>query len=171
MSLAQQNITRAQRIAVTAGYLAVTAASLAMVGGALLAPWLASRNSGLALNLYHFYGHVCHQNPFRSFALFGHQTAACARCLGVYAGFLAGCLAFPLFGNMFRARLPRPGMFVLMSIPLAADVLANFLQLWDLGNWLRLATGLLWGLILPFYLLAGLADLILRTLAFRRPSA
>jgi uncharacterized membrane protein len=170
MSLAVQNITRAQRILVKAGYVSATTASLAMVVGALLAPWLVSRNPEPALHLYRFYAHICHQNPSHSFALFGHPAAACARCLGIYAGFLAGCLAFPFFRNLFQSRIPRPWTFVLMSFPLAADVLANFLRLWDLGNWFRLATGVIWGFILPFYWLAGLADLILRKLAFRRPS-
>jgi len=170
MSLASQNITRTQRILARAGYWALTAAALAVVGGALLAPWLVSRNSELALNLYRFYGHICHQNPSRSFSLFGHQMAACARCSGIYAGFLAGCLAFPFFRNLFQARIPRPWTFVLMSFPLACDVLANLLHIWDLGNWFRLAAGVFWGFILPFYLLAGLADLILGKLAFRRPS-
>jgi len=170
MSLAAQNITRAQRILARAGYVSTTAAFLVIAAGTLLAPWLASRNSGLALNLYRFYGHICHQNPSRTFALFGHPLAACGRCLGIYVGCVAGCLAFLFFRNLFQVRIPRPWTFVLMSFPLAVDVLANLLQIWDLGNWFRLATGVLWGFILPFYLLAGLADLILRKLAFRRPS-
>jgi uncharacterized membrane protein len=151
-------------------YLATTAVALSVAGAALLAPWLASRDSGCATWLYHSYAQVCHQNPSRCFVLFGHPAAACGRCLGIYIGFLAGCLVYPLTGRLYSVRAPRPRMFVLLSLPLGVDALASMLGLWDLGNWFRFGTGLVWGLILPFYFLAGLTDLILRRLAFWRPT-
>jgi hypothetical protein len=57
-----------------------------------------------------------------------------------------------------------------VSLPLGLDVLANALKVWDLGNWFRLATGLVWGFILPFYALSGLVDLVLGKLAIRGAS-
>ena len=166
MYLPARNTTTTQRRLLRAGSLALTAAALLLAGGAFLAPWLASRGSAAALPLYRFYSHICHQDPARSFAFFGHPAAACGRCLGIYLGFLAGCLAFPFFRSVFQPRLPRPRTFFLMSLPLAIDVLANLLRIWDWGNGFRLATGLVWGLILPFFALAGLSDLVLRKLAF-----
>ena len=45
-----------------------------------------------------------------------------------------------------------------MSLPIVADTAANFLSLWMTGDWLRFATGVLWGTILPYYFIPGLAD-------------
>jgi len=166
LSLTAQNALRPKRVLIKAGSVALTAASLAMVAGAFLAPWLASQDSTLAPHFYRFYGHICHQNPSRTPLFFGHPAAACGRCLGIYLGFLAGCLLL-LFRNPLRAKPPRPWAFILVSLPLGLDVLANALRVWDLGNWFRLATGLAWGFILPFYALSGLVDLVLGKLAIR----
>jgi uncharacterized membrane protein len=170
MFFPSQKISPEQRMLVVAVYMATTVVALSVAGAALLAPWLASRGSGLAAGLYHSYAQICHQNPSRCFVLFGHPVAACGRCLGIYIGFLAGCLVYPLARSLFSARVPRPRMFVLLSLPLGLDVLANMLHFWDFGNWFRFSTGVVWGFILPFYFLAGLTDLIVRRLAFRRPT-
>ena len=170
MTQTAQNIARPKRILIKAGAAVLTAASLAVVAGAFLAPWLASQNSALAPHFYRFYGHICHQNPGRTPVFFGQPAAACGRCLGIYLGFLAGCLVILLFRNPLQAKPPRPWAFALASLPLGLDVLANFFNIWDLGNWFRLATGLGWGFILPFYALAGFVDLVLGKLAIRGAS-
>jgi len=58
----------------------------------LLAPWLAAAASPLAAGIYAAFSWVCHQQPERSFRLGEFPLAVCARCLGVYAGALAGAL-------------------------------------------------------------------------------
>jgi len=167
---AAQNLPRPKRILVKAGAVALTAASLAMAAGAFLAPWLASQNSVLAPHFYRFYGHICHQDPSRTPHFFDQPAAACGRCLGIYLGFLAGCLVVLLFRDPLQAKPPQPRTFILVSLPLGLDVLGNFLRVWDLGNWFRLATGLAWGFVLPFYALAGYVDLVLGKLAIRGTS-
>jgi hypothetical protein len=49
-------------------------------------------------------------------------------------------------------------MFFLVSFPIVLDAGGNFLRLWETGHLLRFLTGLLWGSILPFYFLTGLAE-------------
>jgi len=141
-----------------------------LVAAVCLAPWLASRGSSLAAPLYRLFSHVCHQIPSRCFHIFGHPMAVCGRCLGVYLGILFGCVIYPLWRGMNNIRLPDRRVFLAFSLPLAADVLGNAFGFWDSGVWLRLASGFLWGALLPFYFLAAAAEWAFRGLAITRGS-
>lgn len=81
---------------------------------------------------------VCHQQPARSFWLFGGSVAVCARCLGIYLGAAIGLL------------LENPRRFALRLLVVAAilnmiDVLTELAGLH--GNWLgvRFALGFFLG--------------------------
>jgi uncharacterized membrane protein len=139
------------------------------MGAILLAPYLRSRGSGLAPWLYACFAPLCHQIPDRSFRLFGQPLAVCARCFGIYAGFLAGAAAYPRIRGFSRPPLPDTRLFLALSAPIAIDAAANILRIWTLGNFPRFLTGMAWGTILPFYLMAGLGDLVLSK-AESRPS-
>lgn len=126
-----------------------------------LAPWLAARgDAGAARIVYAVFAPVCHQIAERCFVLKGHPLAVCGRCLGIYTGFLAGLVLYPLIRGFSRPALPRARTFVLVTLPLALDGLAGVLGIWKSPIGLRFATGVLWGIILPFYFVAGLADLV-----------
>lgn len=57
----------------------------------MLAPYLAVAGySALTLAIVLFFSPVCHQDPARSFWVFGGPVAVCARCLGIYLGAAAG---------------------------------------------------------------------------------
>ncbi|HEX9934586.1 MAG TPA: DUF2085 domain-containing protein, partial [bacterium] len=53
-----------------------------------------------------FFGPVCHQIPERSFKILGYPLAVCARCTGVYVGFLLGAIAFPAFQRKKTVKTP-----------------------------------------------------------------
>jgi len=78
------------------------------------------------------------------------MVAVCFRCLGIYAGLFLGCLFYrqPASGGM-----PKPHLLLAAAFPMAADVLLESLGIYQGSNWLRLATGLVFGLIIPFYLI------------------
>lgn len=160
---------RGRRTTVLVYALILSGAAL-LTASALIAPWLASRESSLARPIYGAFSNVCHQVPDRCPVLFGRPTAVCARCLGVYLGFLAGCLASPFARGLRNTRLPGRLPILALSSPLAADVLGNMLGLWNSGLWVRLATGLAWGSVLPFYFLPAAVELASRGLAIRRAS-
>lgn len=42
---------------------------------------------------------ICHQIPERSFSIWGYPLAVCARCTGIYGGFLFAVLLFPFFNR------------------------------------------------------------------------
>jgi uncharacterized membrane protein len=53
------------------------------------------------------------------------------------------------------------------TLPLAVDGLAGVIGLWRSPIGARFATGIVWGAILPFYFVTGMADLV-RTRRARR---
>ena len=141
-------------------FLGTTVASLIWLGGIWLAPYLRSRSSPWAGPAYFIYRPVCHQIVRRSFSFNGQPLAVCARCTGIYVGFLLGLALYPFLRGWRRLSLPSGRVFFLFSAPIVLDTAANFLRLWDTANAIRLATGLIWGTILPFYFIVGIADLI-----------
>ncbi len=129
----------------------------------VLAPYLRSQGNRLNSLIYAAFAPTCHQIPSRCFHIFGYPMAVCGRCTGIYAGFLAGLLAFPLLLRGLGRATPPPSLFfILLTIPIGVDAAGNFFGLWSTGNGLRFATGLIWGSILPFYFVAGMNSLFLK---------
>lgn len=142
-------------------WLLTVCGALAWLAGIFLAPWLAAHGaSGASRVVYSLYAPVCHQIPSRCFWLQGHALAVCGRCLGIYAGFAAGLFLYPLVRGFSRPTLPAALLFALLTLPLAVDGLAGFVRIWRSPIGVRFATGFVWGAILPFYFVAGLADLL-----------
>ena len=73
---------------------------------------------------------LCHQDPSRTFHPGGEPLAMCARCVGVYAGFL---LAWPMM--IIAGQLPRKlamylhGLFVLQIIPFGFHLIPHGLTM------------------------------------------
>ena len=135
---------------------------IAWIGIIFLAPFLKSQSSGLHAFCYGIFSPLCHQNPARSFFFFGYPLAVCARCLGIYLGFFAGTVLYPLLKKLSDLTLPKTRIFILMSLPVVIDTIGNFFHLWMTPGWLRFATGFIWGAILPFYFIVGIADALVR---------
>jgi uncharacterized membrane protein len=150
------------RKAVLTIYVLTTAGIVLWLAVIFLAPYLRSRSPGWSMFIYRLFSPLCHQAPSRSFSCFGHPLAVCARCLGIYSGFLSGALLFPLLADFSRAPLPKNKYFLILTIPIGIDTLGNFFQLWVTQPWLRFGFGFLWGILLPFYLIKGLSDIFIR---------
>lgn len=151
------NRRRAVRI-----YALTAAGILAWLAAIFAAPWLRSRGSGGAGFFYACFAPICHQISDRSFFFWGWPLAVCARCFGIYAGFAGGVLLYPFRRGFFSPVLPATKTLILVSVPVVVDTAGNFLGFWDTPGALRFLTGLLWGLILPFYFLTGLIELSTR---------
>ncbi|MBP7707708.1 MAG: DUF2085 domain-containing protein [Candidatus Aminicenantes bacterium] len=146
---------------VRAVWIATALAAVIWLGLAVLAPWLAARGSAPAARIvYALFSPVCHQLPGRCFALFGRPMAVCGRCLGIYAGFAAGTLVYPFIRGFRPAALPSARMFALALLPMAVDGLAGVIGLWRSPIGVRAATGFVWGALLPYYFVPGVADAI-----------
>ena len=113
------------------------------------------------------FGHgLCHQLPERSFSVLGVQYPVCARCTGIYVGFLFA-LATLLW--VYRRRHPtgRPATaaYVVGLISVAAmawDGVSSYASLRETSNLLRLVTGVGFGGSLALVTYAMLADVLLK---------
>jgi len=135
--------------------------TVAWLGAIFWAPYLRSHSSPWQGLVYAIFSPVCHQIPSRSFHFLGQPLAVCARCLGIYSGFFIGLALYFFLRGFCRLALPQTKIFILVSFPIVTDTLGNFARLWETSNKLRFATGLLWGAILPFYFITGVAELAL----------
>jgi uncharacterized membrane protein len=96
---------------------------------------------------------MCHGRVERSLALFEVPMPICARCVGIYAGLLAGLALFWLI-PFLRERIVRP--FALAAIvPLAIDGLSQLAGFRESTNELRIATGVLAGLAFGLWVLSA----------------
>jgi uncharacterized membrane protein len=120
----------------------------------LLAPYLESIGSReLAGLLYFFFKPTCHQLAERSFIVFGYPMAVCARCFGIYAGFLAATLIYPLISPVDNKKTPSKWLLLLAVVPMGLDGGIQLLTSYESNNLLRLVTGMICGGVLPFYIL------------------
>ncbi len=117
--------------------------------GSISAPYLSYLGEGgIAKYIYGFYGISCHQIPSRSFFIFNHKIAICARCFSFYAFLL-------VFGLLLSLKSVRPlnqKTAILLALPIIADVLLQTLGIKESTNLLRVTTALLLSLAISFYI-------------------
>lgn len=97
----------------------------------------------------------CHKMPERSFFVRGRQFHLCARCTGIVVGYCLSPITFLLSWNVIIIS------FMLYVFLMALD---GFTQLWKLRestNFIRLLTGLGFGLTLPPFCVAILIKIFL----------
>src|SRR5262245_26105987 len=138
-------------------YLALLIISSTWLGLIFAAPWLFSeRHPMAAIIIYQGFSAVCHQQIERSYLFNGLPLGVCARCTGIYFGFLAGLLLFPVVNGLKSVIIPKRRWLVIASIPLLIDFGVGVIGLIPNNFISRTATGLLFGAVLAFYLLPGL---------------
>jgi uncharacterized membrane protein len=99
---------------------------------------------------YSIFSRVCHQSDARSFHVEGEKLGVCIRCSAIYFGFLAGLLLLPLSGALKRTRNPKPILLIAVIIPMLIDVVLNDTGLHASTTITRVATGLLFGGVMPW---------------------
>jgi uncharacterized membrane protein len=145
--------------------------TLLFVGLIVVAPVaLAHGYNSSAFLLYEMFSHACHQIPERSFYIDGHPFAVCARCTGIYFGFAAGVLFYPLARSLRRGNAsPRRKWLLIALAPTLLDFTLGIFHLWENTHLSRFLTGALLGTVTAFYIVPGLMDLSL--MSFKRSSA
>ncbi len=125
--------------------------------GLLVFPFLAGEGPG-------FWGAgVCHRIAERSFIIAGQQLPLCARCTGVYIGFLSAIVVSFLRGRRRPAGLPPIGIvftLILFLVAVGIDGINSYLaffpnlpHLYEPHNTLRIVTGTLEGIALAGFIL------------------
>jgi len=150
------------------------------LGGILLAPALAGRDlsaprdrasndfappnskgTALASFAYNAYRPVCHQRSDRCLHLNGHPLAVCARCFGVYLGFLFGLMIYPFVRPLRRTDTPPRLWLILALAPSAIDFLGGMAGAFENTHASRLVTGSIAGAAAAFYIIPGLTGMTL----------
>ncbi len=163
MSPSLANDRKSDRKTVILVYLCTLLGALALLAGVFLAPHLKSlASSREAKLLYTLFSPLCHQIPERCFHFKGFPLAVCGRCLGIYFGFLAGVVIYPLVRGFSSLGLPRGRIFFIVTIPLAIDGTGGLFGFWSTPILLRFAIGFFWALVLPFYFIPGVSDALLK---------
>jgi uncharacterized membrane protein len=111
---------------------------------------------------------VCHQLPDHSFTFAGQQLPLCARCSGIYIGFLIGLLGMALLGKLSASLLPPRAVTLVLLLALVSmgadgfNSLLAFAQnappLYQPTNLLRLSTGMAAGVAMALLLVPLLND-------------
>ncbi|HIP16777.1 MAG TPA: DUF2085 domain-containing protein [Methanothermococcus okinawensis] len=121
--------------------------------GIFLAPYLYDKNIFLSLLIYGIYSQICHQMPERSYYIFNHKMAVCARCFGIYTGILFGMLIYPIVWGLNNFKTPNRWYLILALIPMGIDGTTQLIGLRESFNELRFITGFLGGFVALFYIL------------------
>ena len=136
------------------------AGALLVLSVAFAAPALAAGGHEFSARAaYAFFGAVCHQMPERSFYLHGHPLGVCARCAGLYAGFAAGLLLYPLARPLGARHTPERAWLFAAAVPTALDFSLGLLGVWENTHLSRGLTGALLGAVAALYVVPGLVDL------------
>jgi uncharacterized membrane protein len=141
----------------------VVAGSLAFMSLILGAPLaLKAGHPFWGLTIYRAFSYVCHQIPERSFFINGHPFAVCSRCTGLYAGFAAATIFYPVIRSLRQTEAPARKWLFIAAAPLAIDFALGYFAIWDNTHSSRFATGALLGAVSVFYVMPGLVELSLR---------
>jgi uncharacterized membrane protein len=139
-----------------------------MILGAPLA--VASGHNALAFVLYGTFRKLCHQLPERSFFIAGHQFAVCARCTGLYVGFMLAALFYPLLRSLRTTQAPPRRWLFIAAVPMALDVGLQAVGVWENTHSSRFLTGLILSGVAVFYIMPGVLELSLRGVVGHTPT-
>lgn len=138
----------------------VVVGALSFVGLLVAAP-LAQANGlqWFSFAVHEAFGHVCHQTPERSFYIAAYPLAVCARCTGLYLGFAAGVVFYPVIRSLKRTHAPERKWLFIAASPLAIDFAVGFLGIWENTGFSRFSTGAILGAATVFFVIPGLVHL------------
>lgn len=94
---------------------------------------------------------ICHKMPSRSFFFKGKQFPICARCTGIFLGYIIGLITWIFY-------YPNLYITILFFLPVGIDGGVQYLTKYESTNFRRLITGILFGLGFIF-ILANVAHL------------
>lgn len=129
----------------------------------------ASGHDSVSLIIYTAFSKFCHQIRERSFEIAGHPFAVCARCTGIYFGFAASVLIYPLVRSLKRTDAPARLWLLVALVPTAIDFSLGFFGILENTHLSRFLTGALLGGVTAFYVVPGLMDL--SSMRFRHSSS
>jgi uncharacterized membrane protein len=82
----------------------------------------------------------------------GYKFPVCSRDVAIYFAMLLGTLALPFFRRIESEDWPSSWLLLAACVPIGVDGLTQLLGLRESTNSLRLLTGFIVGIVLPFYI-------------------
>ncbi|MDH7515840.1 MAG: DUF2085 domain-containing protein [Bacteroidota bacterium] len=152
-----------------------------IAAGAVL--WCASFAAASVLSALHahpaavaaarlFFAPVCHQDPARSFMLFGVPLSVCNRCAGVYIAFTLTFLSFPLV-ERFSGRVNLSACaFGALLLPMLLDYALDVAGVFSNSAMTRAGSGALAGVGLAIFFYRAIGTFTpasIRSLFTRQP--
>jgi len=135
----------------------LTVASLLWTAGTMAAPFLAASGHPLAaLAAKWIYAPFCHQQLSRSLSLFGFPVSVCHRCLAIYVSFT---LVLLLSGMLVRGRGFSRLALLCFLLPMLSDFLFDVAGLWTNTPVTRMASGVVAGIGLAYFLVPAMREL------------
>lgn len=131
-------MTRAARVS----SIAFASAAAGILTAALLVTQLIASGAPASLRL--LFRPLCHGIESRCFHLGGVPMPVCARCTGLYVGFLIGIGLVGAFRKLQRVPIPS-ALIIALVLPLVVDGVTQALGVRTSSNELRFFTGLLAG--------------------------
>ncbi|XRO75268.1 DUF2085 domain-containing protein [Methanocaldococcus sp. 28A] len=107
----------------------------------------------ISFYIYTAYSLICHQLPKRSYFIFGYKMAVCARCFGIYTGYLVGMLIYPFIKKLNDFKIPNKWYLIFALTPMAIDGTTQLIGLRESFNELRFITGFIAGFVSVFYIM------------------
>jgi uncharacterized membrane protein len=129
-------------------------------GGILLAPALHSSYPAASSIVYSAYAPICHQIDGRCYHLLDAKWGVCIRCSAIYFSFFFSLLAYPLFRRLSSSATPGRSWVLIAVVPMVIDVVLNFTGVHSSSPLTRAITGLLFGSILPLYIVPPLLEAV-----------
>jgi uncharacterized membrane protein len=83
----------------------------------------------------------------------GYKLPVCSRDVAIYLGMLLGLLALPLLQKPDSEEMPSIWILAAACAPIALDGITQLLGIRESTNALRVMTGFIVGVVLPFYIL------------------
>jgi uncharacterized membrane protein len=83
----------------------------------------------------------------------GYKMPVCSRDIAIYAAMLIGLLALPFLQKIESEEWPNKWILVAACIPIGIDGLTQLVGMRESSNLLRIITGAIIGVVLPFYIL------------------
>jgi len=104
-----------------------------------------------------FFSQICHQQEERSFKINNVQLAVCSRCTGIYSGFFAGVIFYPILRKKIERRQKK--LLIFGGAILLAEFILSHLTILNSSNLIRFLTGLLPGFITANIFISAIFDL------------
>lgn len=135
----------------------VSAIPIVILGASALCSWALAHGASPQWRL--LFRFMCHGIPERCLLLFGVPMPICARCVGVYAGLLAGlwiaAVALARRTVIFPRELAMRIVALVAITPLGIDGLTQLAGLRESNNPLRIVTGVIAGFAFGMWILSA----------------